>query len=110
MSNRCQFTFSFHKDSHFNLINTTMRFDRALNNFENAMNSGTTGISTAPVSETFFLEWLLSPSAVPQLYDKEIAVALYQNDIEIALALADEEGDADKEFKRTKWNQHSLKS
>jgi hypothetical protein len=78
------------------------------------MNSGTTGISTAPVSETYFFkypEWLLSPSAVPQqLYDKEIAVALYLNGIAIGLALTDEEGDANKEFKRTKWNQHSLKS
>ena len=66
------------------------------------MKSGTTGIFTAPVSETYFFkypEWLLSPSAVPQqLYDKEIAVALYLNGIEITLALADEEGDADKEI------------
>ena len=32
------------------------------------------------------------------MYDKEIAVALYLNGIEIGLALADEEGDADKEI------------
>ncbi len=102
MSNRSQFTSSFEKDSHFNLINTTMRFDRALNNVDNAKNSVTTVIFTGPVQGTYFFkypEWLLiSPFEVPQLYDKEIAVALYQNDIEIALALADEEGDADKEI------------
>ena len=78
------------------------------------MKSGTTGIFTAPVSETYFFkypEWLLSPSAVPQqLYDKEIAVALYLNGIAIGLALTDEEGEVNKEFKRTKWNQYSIKS
>ena len=80
--------------------------ERALNNVGNAKNSVTTGISMAPVSETFFFkypEWLLSPSAVPQqLYDKEIAVALYLNGIEIGLALADEKGDADKEIETYK--------
>ena len=69
------------------------------------MNSGT-GLFTRPISETYIFknpEWLLiSPLAVPQLYDKEIAIALFLNGIEIALALADEEGDADKEFETYK--------
>jgi hypothetical protein len=65
------------------------------------MNSGT-DLFTRPVLEIYIFknpEWIYFPlQRSLNLYDKEIAVALYLNGIEIPLALADEEGDADKEI------------
>ena len=65
------------------------------------MNSGT-DLFTRPVLEIYIFknpEWIYFPlQRSLNLYDKEIAVALYLNGIEITLALADEEGDADKEI------------